>query len=356
MSRFACFAVAVAALLCCAAQVSAEESTAKLVPLNASGFVHVNVEQLLEAEQLDTLTDLIARVDSELGLVFRRHLGVNALHLTEATFALPDFDTAFGANDAPPVIGFFAFSQAYHSGALLDAIGGPWEEVKGDNSLYYLNEDGLAVLFLDDQRMLCGLEAGMEWWLDSLHAELDSEPLVNAVAYAAEGATVTVALNTADMPQELLSEIPPPLRPFADSEAVIVNLYLDDEIELFLAVDYQSSSEASRAERGLRGLIDLGRSMLGQQSGAIEDSLKSGDSGLEQALGNVGLLAMLRHADAHLQNIRIDRENYQLQADLVVEVPAPTLIVGSLAAIAAIGEQADADFEHVSTQLGESAQ
>ena len=359
MTRFVpkCLCVAVIAMLFTAMPVhAADESTAELVPLNAAGFVHVNVEQLRDAEQLESLNDLINRVDQELGLVFRRHLGVNGLHLREVTFALPDFHTAFGGNhDDPPAIGFFNFSQAYHSGAILDAIGGPWEEVKGENSLYYLNEDGLAVLFLSDNTLICGLEPGLDWWIDSLNEELDSEPLINAVAHAAEGATVTLAVNTADLPSELLNEIPPPLRPFADSDAVILNFYLGEELEIFLAVDFATSREASQAERGFRGLIDLGRSMLDQEAGNLEDSLEDGGDDLEEALGNLAALALLRHADAHLQNIRIDRDDYQLQADLIVDVPMPTLLFGSMAGIAAIGAESNAEFETIADQLGTTA-
>ncbi len=220
---------------------------------------------------------------------------------------------------------------------------------------YFFDDDSWCGLyFVNDRTFLVGSEDSVMWLLDQSAKKAATGRLTQALANAAGPSPIVVAFNVTKLPEEMDQVAPPPIRPLLKTQAVVLTADFEKEFNLELKLLFAQEGQAREGEGALKAARELGRQGLAMGIQEMIQRLQAPEAKVSEVMGYASALGFLRHADAILQSLPIERKGQVVQVaihgDLTYGNPAVWIMV-SLVAIGNIGRSATATFESVAGQL-----
>jgi hypothetical protein len=309
-----------------------------LVPEDGIGFVHVRVAELWGHESLKEVRDILKKAgDKAIAALDDRLAGLpsNVERLTlwvgpSRSRRRLDSDFLFVVRLARPT----------DAGKLRALLVPDASAQKGKRFSWYVDDIGASLLIADDRTFVLGPKTEVARLADGTKS--NATPLRDSIAFAADNRPLTVAFVPSSLPagwqEDIMAEIPLPLRPMTIVQAAAASLDLAGDGQLRVRITYPTTTGAEAAERMLKSPDGPVRKLIATTRNELTEMALGDSKALDVRqvpLAAVALmgLGVLNQLEETLKSDRIRRDGRAI--DAVVQLPARSKTILVPAAFAA---------------------
>jgi prepilin-type processing-associated H-X9-DG protein len=290
------------------------------VPGSAVGFVHVRVAELWKGEALKDVRALVAKAGPKyLEMLDQRF--VPAPSSVERVTLIVSLDQQ---KSEPGVIVVLTTSAPFDRDKLVKNSLTAAKEHKAGDVTYYVDERLNVAVHVAGERMLVfGPEPALKAYLS--RGDKGNGVFAAVLKEAAGKNPITVAVNAALLPPDLLALAPPPARSLLKAGLVHLALGPGPSPTVDLRVSYADVAAADDAEKGLKEVLAMAREELTKFRKEAEEKLYSPNKGkrssledLPEAAAALGTLGFANQAEEILKDFPLKRDGNALAAHFTV--------------------------------------
>ncbi len=333
MNRFkllACLAFAAMALPARAAEPNLPPDLAA-VPGNAIGFVHLRVADLWKNDALKQFRAMIEKA------------GPKALEAFDQRFvpapSMIDRVTVFAIMPAnpgpePPFVGVVACNKPFDRAKLLKSLLPKGTEMTAGGTTFHADgEFELAIRVIDDHTFAVATPSTMRQYLEMPKA---TENLLAPVLREAAGKHhVVLGLNATILPNEVVTDLPPPLQPLARAKTIGVAIDLNKDLLLSVHAAFADEAQAKSGEKAAHDGLKMARAALAQAKIHFHQQVRGNDSKapsafeeLPEAVLSMLALGGLETLDEFLKDLPIERDGKMLATSAKLPIGPYASILG----------------------------
>jgi hypothetical protein len=337
-----------------------------VVPGDAAGFLTVDVRGVLASPMLEEVRFVLGAIKPDELAAFARKFPVDPTTVERVVVVLPNSATVTDPfPDTHPTavsaIAVFGCSKPFDPVALGKGFFPNGRPKSYRGRVYRFNEEswnGLLVL-PGNRAFVVGAEDSLVWLIDRLEKGDVAGPLSPARAEAV-GHTLFLAVNpAAAMPAAL--KLPPPLRPLADARRVCVAVDLGETIKGGAALHYQTDAGAAAGEKAVKAAVALTRDKVKELEGRLRQTIDKpapgdrpvGPGEFPERFGALLGVGALRRFDEAVEKLPVEREGtvVRVTGEMKLRYSLPLLVVGGIAGITALGQNANETFQYVGNSI-----
>jgi prepilin-type processing-associated H-X9-DG protein len=290
------------------------------VPGSAVGFVHVRIAEVWKGDALKDIRAILAKAGPKyLDMLDQRF--VPAPSTVDRVTLIVTLDQAKGE---PSVVAVVTTSQPFDREKLLkNSLPSAKEQKAGETTYYVDGRLNVAVQVPSDRMLVFGPEAVLKSYLT--RSEKGHGVFAAALKEAAGKNPITVAVNAAALPAELLAQTPPPAR--ALLKAGLIQLSVEPGIAptLDIRLGYEDAAAADSAEKSLKDLLGMAKQQLAEYRKEAEEKLfspkkdkRSSIEDLPEAAASLAALGFIAQAEEILGDFPLKRDGNALAARVKV--------------------------------------
>lgn len=342
--------------------VRAEESTLDFVPADAAGFVHVRAADLWRSPAFAEMRGLLGKVDAEARSLFEKRLGINVAQLQEVTLIFPTVQSfgmlvPTGHPQAMSTLVAVRCEKPHNREHLTAAFPSKarLKQFKGES--YWFDEHAWAgVHFLSERTFLYGSEDALIWYFNQNTDNNKQGPLTDPLQQAPSKPHALFALNAGLISTGIEEYVPPPIQPLLQARYVSLAITLDKQLTFNARVGFASANDAEDGETAFKALLELGLAQLNNLDKLAQERLNSKEDRLFDSVGNLYGLALVRQTSALLERLSVAREGSRLSLSLQLQGDHFASVgLVSIAAVTALGTNAESTFQYVGNLVSDQA-
>ena len=302
------------------------------VPTDAFLFARVNIADVWKNDAMKDFRSVLEKAGAKaIGALDGRFTPApSTVERVTAYVMTPNFD-----NSGPPMFAvMITVNKPFDRAKFLQQFDGKMTERKGKAGGFFVEEDGgTAIRFLGDTTIAIGTAESIQSMVDA-PASNKAGPMSAAIDLAVGNRPVVIAVNPSSIPdatyEEVLREIPEPLRPLMKPRTLILSLDMEGDGHLHAKATYADGTAADAAEKSVAFATTMAKDLIGQTRKQLSEKV-FGDGkaarieDLPEAAASLLGLGALQHAEDVLTSQPIKRTGDSLAMSVALPPHAKSL-------------------------------